>query len=110
MWTLVNASYGIAMGQRPMDTGESHDQRRRRPSTTAAMLSIDPRQEAAQARRRDHLAQAADEQWAEDLVPANHGRAPHKSAPRWAQAVWWCLRGAGETRGLFTRFRVARAE
>jgi len=102
MWTLVNASYGIAMGQRPMGMGVSLDQRRRRLPTGSAMLITDPRLEAVRAQRRDHLTQAAHEQWVESMATANLRRPPREVTLRWVQAFWSRLRDAEIIRGLFT--------
>jgi hypothetical protein len=110
MWTLVNASYGIAMGQRPTGKDVSLNQRRRRPPTGSAMLNADPRLEAVQVQRRDHLAQAAHEQWMECVVTANHRRPPHKATSRWVQAFWWRLRDAEVIRRLLTHRPQAAAE
>jgi hypothetical protein len=94
MWTLVNASYGLAMGQRPTDTAWHHDDRRRR-SAPRGLPSTDPRLEAAQARRRDHLAQAANEQRGAQPTTVIHPQAAGHPAARWAHALWTRLRLAG---------------
>lgn len=89
MWTLVNASYGIAMGQRPQGPSGIRDHNRRPTPTISPLLSGDARLEAMQARRREHLTHAAHEQWVDAVTTAPSGR--HRfggTLPR------FCLRGA----------------
>src|SRR5215213_544832 len=88
MWILVNASYGIAMGQRPARTVEALRHQEYGSPARPAMLSCDPRLEAAQVRRREHLAQAAYEQWAERMASPHWSMSMFNALPAWAQAVW----------------------
>jgi len=106
MWTLVNASYGIAMGQRPWITSGTHDLALRRPSTRSEALSTDSRLEAAQARRRELPAHTTHEQWVDFLVTADQRRSWDNTIVCWTLAFWWYLRNAGTTRG---RVEVADA-
>jgi hypothetical protein len=88
MWSLVNASYGIAMGQRPAGTAETSRHRRSSPPVGAAMLSSDPRLEATQLRRREHLAQAAHEQSVEQSAIRARPIASISASPGWAPRFW----------------------
>ena len=88
MWTLVNASYGIAMGQRPAGVAQPCQHRGCPPQMGSALLSSDPQLEATQWRRREQVVHAAHEQWVEQLSPRTLSRPAIKVVPLWVQAFW----------------------
>jgi len=88
MWTLVNASYGVAMGQRPAGAAQSCQHRECLPQAASALLRTDPRLEETQWRRRDHLVQATHDQWAEQMsLPARTGL-PVNPVSQWNHGLW----------------------
>lgn len=99
MRTPVNASFG---------TARRHDLGRRPTPSSAAMFSSDPRLEGAQARRRDDLAQAAQEQWVSDRIAVSYRQSPQSAVFSWVQALWKHFHHAATPRQLDARSRLAR--
>ena len=88
MWTLVNASYGIAMGQRPAGAAQPCQKRECPPRVGSALLSSDPRLEATQSRRRDHLVQATHDQWGEQMSLRTRPGSPANPVSQWNHGFW----------------------
>jgi hypothetical protein len=88
MWTLVNASYGIAMGQRPAGAAQPCQQRECPPRVGSALLSSDPRLEATQWRRRDHLVQATHDQWGKQVSLRTSPGSPVNPVSQWNHGIW----------------------
>ena len=87
MWTLVNASYGIAMGQRPAGVAQSLSPRVSS-QASSALLSSDPRLEETQWQPRDHLVQATHDQWAEKMPLRTRPGLLVSSVLQWNHGLW----------------------